>query len=760
MKTDLNGWLFKKNDLTVTVDLPHDAMRTEARDATCRNGVQSGYFPGGKYTYTKIIEIDECWLDQSIELLFEGAYRNATIFINGERAAFHAYGYTEFTVNIAKLVTKGENTVVVEVDNSLVPNCRWYSGSGLYRPVWLLIGEREEPRIFTKSYAPAIIEITGAEEIQIYDGNILLARGGAGEYEIPNAKLWSDETPYLYTCKANGHSFRFGIRKIEWTPANGFLINGRRTLLRGGSVHHDNGVLGACADREAEYRRVKILKAQGFNALRIAHNPASRALLDACDELGMYVMDECFDGWYIPKDYHDYSRQFLEHFADDLKAMVKKDINHPSVILYSIGNEVTETAYQHGIEFAGNMRDLLHTLDASRPVTCGVNVLLNVYTKMGIGVYKDQGNYKPTPLPVGKRYKEKKAGSAFFNAMAGKLGKLMFFMSKGVLAEKLTARFAPSVDIVGLNYASSRYDPDVKKYPNRMMIGTETMVIDLPYNWKRVKKYPQLIGDFVWSAWDYLGEGCIGDWTYHSYKGLPLLAGQGMIDITGKPLASMAFMQTVWGLRKKPFIALSPLNHAGEMPSTGAWQFTNAIDSWTWQGYEGKNATIEVYADAAAVRLELNKQVIGIKKIEKYRAVFKTNYENGVLTAVALAVDGAEISRHSLATGGNETILSAKPENTVIHPGNLCFIPIEFTDNNGTLKPFIEQPVTVKVDGAAKLRGLGSALCKTNERYDGDTFTSYRGRVLAVVQAKEKGDAKVSISSDNMLPITVRLEVR
>lgn len=214
---------------------------------------------------------------------------------------------------------------------------------------------------------------------------------------------------------------------------------------------------------------------------------------------------------------------------------------------------------------------------------------------MGMGVYKDKGDYKPEPLPRKGGYKGKKTGSAFFNAMANKLGGLMFFMSKGSKGDKACLGAAGGLDVLGLNYASSRYDEDVRKYPDRLMVGSETMVADLPYNWERVKKYPQVLGDFVWSAWDYLGEACIGDWTYHSYKGLPLLAGQGMIDITGKPLASMYYMQIVWGLRKEPFIGVRPLNHAKEEPSTGAWQFTNAIDSWSWQGYEGKKAVVEVY---------------------------------------------------------------------------------------------------------------------------------------------------------------------
>ena len=725
------GWLFEKANTTVAVDLPHDAMLHEKRDAVSPGGVNSGYYPGGKYTYINIISLTAEDLGKGASILFEGVYRNSAVYVNDMLAGGCDYGYSEFTVDITPFAHPGANEIRVTADNSLMPNCRWYSGAGIFRNVWLCIGEQKPPRIETISCDPAVISITGATEIEIFDGELLIAKGGAGEYNIPNATLWSAETPYLYSCNANGQRIRFGIRKIEWGAKEGFLVNGKRVLLRGGCIHHDNGVLGACSFADAEYRKVKILKEQGFNAIRISHNPASRALLDACDELGMYVMDECFDGWYTPKDYHDYSRQFMLNYRDDLKRMVEKDYNHPSVVLYSIGNEVTETTEEKGIELAAEMRDLLHSLDGTRPVTCGINVLLNVYTKLGIGVYKDKGPYNRERLPEAKRYRERKTGSAFFNAMARKLGGLMFFLSKGILAERLTAIFAPAVDIVGLNYASSRYDRDAEKYPDRMMIGTETMVKDLPYNWVRVQKYPQLIGDFVWAAWDYLGEACIGDWTYHSYKGLPLLAGQGMIDITGKPLASMAFIQTVWGYRKKPFIAVSPLNHNGETPSKGAWQFTNSIDSWTWHGYEGKIANVEIFSDATYVRLELSGKAIGTKRMKNCRAIFKVKYTPGKLTAIALDENYQILSYYSLTTGGKDITLTAKPEMYE----TLVYIPIEFTDENGNLLPYIERPVTVSVEGG-KLMGLGSALCKTDEKYTGDTFTSYRGRLLAVVKVE------------------------
>ena len=772
---DLNrGWEFaKENGKKRVVDLPHDAMLTETRSAACRSGVPGAFFPGGKYRYCKKIHIHKNYLGNQIGLLFEGVYRNAEVFVNHVKVGTHKYGYTEFLLDISAAVKEGENSIEVTVDNSLVPNCRWYTGSGIYRPVWLIITPRGAPdtlKVTTLSYAPAVIEVETNEdaEVEIYDGGRLVASGQPGTFEIKNAILWSAETPHLYSCvvRRGGEELKteFGIRKIEWLAGKGFFVNGVQTLLRGGCIHHDNGVLGACSFPDAEYRRVRLLKEQGFNALRISHNPASRALLDACDRLGMYVMDECFDGWYIPKDYHDYSRDFWEGYKSDLRSMVEKDYNHPCVVMYSVGNEVTETASEKGVNLCGEMRDLLHSLDPTRPVTCGINVLLNVYVRRGMGVYKDKGAYERKPLPEGNGYKEKKSGSAFFNYWACKLGKLMFYMSKGKTAEKIVSDIAPALDIVGLNYASSRYDIDAVKYPERLMIGTETMVGDLPYNWARVKKYPQLIGDFVWSAWDYLGEACIGDWTYYSYKGLPLLAGQGMLDITGFVKAQMYFMQVVWGDRKQPFLCVRPLNHSGERPKKGAWQFTDAIDSWNWQGYEGKKTVAEVYADAYAVRLFLNGKTVGTRRVKNCKALFPVRYVPGTLTAVALDREGKELSRTSLQTGGRDTLLRVTADKTVLRANgqDLCFAEIEFVDKNGNLKPYIEQPIEIKALGsAAVLQGFGSALCKTDEVFSSLSHNAYRGRALAVFRAGyTDGKVQVIVTSAGMVSQTFEIEVK
>lgn len=771
------NWTFcKEGGAPVPVDLPHDAMLLEKRDGGCRNGVNSGYFPGGKYTYEKTFELDAAMLGKSVVLHFEGVYQNCKVYANRKLADSHRYGYTAFDVDISDFVQSGENTVRVEVDNSLEPNCRWYSGSGIYRPVQLLIREKNhitQVHLETVDIHPAKLRVDvqttqeSAITVEVYEGKKLVASGKPGILEVPEAKLWSGDNPFLYTVLVKTDTdervIPFGIRKLEWSAKTGLLVNGQCVLLRGGCIHHDHGVLGACEYYDAEERRIRILKKNGFNAVRIAHNPASQIILNVCDKLGMYVMNETFDGWYIPKTYHDYARWFDAEWKKDLTAMVESSRNHPCVILYSTGNEVSETATQKGVEVCKMLTDFVHSLDATRPVTAGVNVLLNVYANMGMGVYKDKGEYKPEPLPRKGGYKEKKTGSAFFNATAQKLGPLMFFMSKGSKGDKACLGAANGLDILGLNYASSRYDEDAAKYPDRMMVGSETMVADLPYNWERVKKHPQVVGDFVWSAWDYLGEACIGDWTYHSYKGLPLLAGQGMIDITGKPLASMYFMQIVWGLRKKPFIGVRPVNHANEAPSTGAWQFTNAIDSWSWQGFEGTKATVEVYADAVAVRLKLNGSEVGTKPVKKYKALFKVAYKSGTLVAEALDERGKVISSHSLTTAGTETVLTANPDKNVLRANNqdLCYLPIEFTDKAGNLKPYVEQRVEIDVSGAATLAGFGSALCKTDEVFDKNYHDSYRGRALAVLRAgNTPGKAVITVNSTGVEPVTVEVEVK
>ena len=775
MKINWNqGWTFQKEgQKEINVDLPYDAMLQEVRDPNCAGGTNSGYFPGGKYRYTKTFELSAQEVQKKIFVHFESVYQNCRVSLNGVFLKEHHYGYTCFDVDLSPAVREGKNSITVDVDNSLQPNCRWYSGSGIYRDVTSYIVDTDyisECHAETLSIDPAVIRVSAETahssslSVEVYDQGVCIAKGTPGEITVPNAKLWSEEDPYLYEIRVFSAKdevrFPFGIRKLEWSAQKGLCVNGKSVLLRGACLHHDHGILGANEYYDAEYRRMKIMKENGFNAIRFAHNPASQIQLEICDKLGIYAMNEAFDGWYTPKTYHDYSRHFKEDWKEDLTAMVKSSWNHPSVILYSIGNEITEPVSEEGVKTAKEMRNLVHQMDPSRPVTAGINVLLNVYTRMGFGIYKEKGEYKAEPLENIKGYKEQKTGSTFFNATAQKLGKLMFFMSKGKKGEAVCNMVAPALDIIGLNYASSRYDLDAKKYPDRLMVGSETMAMDLPYNWERVKKYPQLIGDFVWSGWDYLGEACFGDWTYASYPGYPLLAGQGMIDICGKPLASMAYMQVVWGLRKEPYICVRPLNHNHEIPHKGSWQFTNAMDSYSWDGYENESVYCEVYGAEHSVSLYLNGKLIGTKKYRDYKTHFTFPYEAGELLAVSYDEKGRIVSKSTLVSGTKETQLRITAEKNTVTPGGLTYLNIAFTDENGVVKPYMEEEVEIKVSENLQLLGFGSAICKSDEVFTDHRHRTYRGSALAVVSAKSmSGEYTITVTSQNHGSASVTLKL-
>ena len=417
-----NNWTCNGKPVT----LPHDAQISEKRGKDVSNGGH-GYFPGGVYTYEKTFTAPREWEGKDILAEFEGVYKNATVSLNGKELCFHPYGYTGFFVELKGLNYGGENTLTVVADNSKLPNSRWYSGSGIYRPVWLHVCEKgglrpESVKISTVSIDPAVIRIEAPVSVKAEVEGIT-GEGTSFELTIPNAKLWSDETPYLYTAKITAGEgdtveIPFGIRQITWSN-KGLFINGKETLLRGGCVHHDSGILGAATYAESEERRVRILKENGFNAIRSAHNPCSKAMLDACDRLGMYVMDETFDMWYNRKNPYDYGADFEKCWEADVTSMVERDFNHPSVILYSIGNEVGEPAEAKGLDYGKKMIELCHKLDASRPVTCGANLMIMGRTAKGNALYKDGEQ----PGGEQKPQKEKDGNaSLMFNIIASFVG--------------------------------------------------------------------------------------------------------------------------------------------------------------------------------------------------------------------------------------------------------------------------------------------------------------------------------------------------
>lgn len=755
----MNDWKFCKDGGEVQiVDLPHDAMLLEKRTYKTPNGDKTGFYPGGKYIYEKDFSLSEQEADEYVALKFHGIYGRSEIILNGEKVCSHAYGYTEFTVDFTGKCRAGNNTVRVIVDNTLAPNSRWYSGSGIYRTVELIKKNRvhlENIRITTVSINPTVINVSCNDEgarVTILDrSESEVFKGNAGNIEIPGAKLWSAESPYLYTCKIETKNdcelIKFGIRYLTWSSKEGLKVNGKQIKLRGGCIHHDNGVLGACAFRDAEYRKIRILKDAGYNAIRCSHNPCSKELLEACDEIGMYVLDEAFDGWYTPKNYHDYSRDFRDCYRDDLEAMVLRDYSHPSVIMYSIGNEVTEIANDEGIEFAGNMARLVKELDATRPVTCGINIMLVWLAQNGNGLYKDDGKYEAKPLPDVADGRPK-AGSEFFNALMQKLGSVMSFQTKTKKSGKIVDSIADEFDILGLNYGQRRYDIELKNHPERILLGSETLVEDLSYNWDRVQKNNALIGDFCWTAMDYIGEAGLGAWRHESETEMPYLAGSGAIDITGIPNAENAYQRVIWGIDDIA-IGVRPVHLSGEKLMKKQWSFTDACSSWNWKWCNGRRAVVEVYSRAKVVELLLNNKSIGKKKPKNNRCIFKCDYHPGNLLARGYDESGILIAETGLTSGRGEAHLRLRAEKETLKADgtSLCYMFAEAVDDDGIICPASEDEICVSVTGNAVLQGIGTARAYSDISFGEAKQKLYRGRCQIVLKATDHaGEAIVRVS--------------
>lgn len=773
MKMELSeGWAFCRNHESekMKITLPHDAMLYEKRCAENKSGAAGAYFGGGYYEYEKIMIIPEEWKDKEISLFFEGVYPKAEIFVNDQEAGRIIYGYSEYSFRIEKLLYFGsENRILVKVDNKKVPNSRWYSGAGIYRPVHLIVDNpvhlvQDGIQITTISLEPPKIRIRtdhcgGSVSVAVKDNESVLASGQGKDVvlELSGARLWSDENPYLYTAcielydgnkKTDYAEASFGIRKAEWS-AEGLKINGKDVLLRGGCIHHDNGILGACAYPETEERRIRIMKEYGFNAVRCAHNPCSRALLDACDHLGMYVIDETWDMWYRSKTEFDYAERFESNYENDLNAMVRKDRNHPSVLLYSIGNEISEPAEEKGIAIARNIKARMHELDPSRMITAGINLTIIASTAEAASKKKEDSGHQDS----GQRPDLASMDSETFNKMTQAVGQGMNMAANSEEADRATSPILDLLDVAGYNYASGRYPLEGEKHPGRIIYGSETFPQDIWKNWKMVKKYPYLTGDFMWAAWDYLGEAGCGAWSWHPEdkgftKAYPwILAGSGAIDLTGYPTGEALYAKTVWGCSKTPEIAVRPVTHSGEAVLKSVWRGTNAIPCWSWKGCEGRKAVVEVYSDAAEIELRINGKSLERKAVSECRCLFETAYEKGTLEMVAYDETGKETGRNCLHSAEGDIRPQVYFENTSPHKNRIIYALICMADESGRIDAASDHLLDIQVKGGTLL-GFGSGNPRTEENYVTGSFTTWYGRALAAIRAD-------GMESDGTLEVTV-----
>ena len=776
----LTGWTCRHLGDTAPgkpVTLPHDAMLAEPRTALSAGGTNTGWYEGYDYEYRRTLTVPENELADTHILEFEGVYHNAEVWLNGQKAAFRPYGYTNFYVDCAPYLHAGENELRVIARNADQPNSRWYSGAGIYRPVqlWTARGAHitlNGVKIRILSLDPAVVEVrvktTAPGTVRLtVDDLPAVQQESDGEavftLTLDNARLWTPETPNLYTCRVSFADDEvtetFGVRKVAW-GTDGFLFNGKRYIIQGACIHHDNGLLGAVCDPDAVARKVRLLKENGYNAIRSAHNPCSKALLTECDRQGMLVMDEYIDHWYIHKTEHDYVDYFNDWWHQDLTDMVEKDYNHPCVVLYSTGNEVSETAQKRGIALTKEMTDFLHGLDDSRPVTCGVNIFFNFLSSIGFGVYSDEKAKKEAERAEkakqrGEKAAKKKAvGSQFFNNLAGLLGDE--FMKRGATLHgcdvKTRDAFA-NMDIAGYNYGIYRYKHDLKKYPQRLILGSETFCNDAYKFRELAKQEPRLVGDFVWAGMDYLGEVMVGSWEYADYAetfdGGPgwVSAGSGRIDLTGKPLGEALYTRVALEADNGPYIAVCPVNHTGDRHSPSAWKMTNAMPSWSWTGCEERKANVEVYARAARVELVLNGHTVGSKTLKNdCLARFSIPYESGTLEAVSYDAADHEIGRCKLQSAGGTTRLTLDAEEPAAKPGHLCYVRLRYTDENGITKPLVRGNIQVQVRGGT-LVGLGSACPFNKHSYLDNETDTYYGEALAIVRMGD-GDAMTIAASD------------
>ena len=766
-----DGWQFTKivngkSSDSKLVDLPHDWDIFEGPNSgKGATGTGGGWFEAGKGEYRKEFKTPD---GEVVKLHFEGVYQKAEVFINGQKAGQHAYGYTPFTVDITKLLYKDkrENEVVVKVNNSEQPNCRWYSGSGIYRHVWLetmpALHIAENGVFVTTEIAPhsapegatianitveVMVQNEGSEEKQCMvevegQQQQLFLKPGEQKpvvfnYTIDNPKLWSPDTPYLYTTKATivapsgaegGVSVKFGVRTFSFDAEKGFVLNGKKLLISGACVHHDDGVLGAMAFDAAEIRKVKQMKEAGFNLIRTSHNPTTRAFLDACDSIGMLVIGEAFDGWRTQKNPYDYSTLIDSCYREDIHAMVLRDRNHPSVISWSIGNEVIERKDIRVIHTAKLLKQAVLECDATRPVTealCAWD--------------SDWEIFDP-----------------HFDVL----------------------------DIGGYNYTIHKHEGDHQRNPKRVMWQTESYPRDAFKNWALVHDYPYIVGDIVWTGLDYLGESGIGRYYYEGERegehyvsgGQPDWHGAycGDVDITGwrKPIShyrEMLWKTPLWSpeedVEASPrgcvegvlYMAVKePDGYRGKIKET-SWSVWPTWESWNWSGWEGKPIEVEVYTKAPEVKLYLNDKLIGTKTVNRsteFKAVFTVNYEPGTLRAVASAdsplfgrgVGGEAI----LSTAGEPARLHLTADKTVMHADgqDLTYVTVEVIDSKGHVCPDAAIDCEASVKGAGQLLAFASADLKDTEATVSPRVKTWKGRALLVVRStQKKGSIGVNIKS-------------
>ncbi|NOW97884.1 glycoside hydrolase family 2 TIM barrel-domain containing protein [Mucilaginibacter sp. SG564] len=741
------------------LDLPHDWSIEGKINPKNPTGGAGGYFPAGIAWYRKTFKAPREWKGKSISVYFEGVYMNSEVFINGKSLGVRPYGYSSFSYDLSTYLDfSKENVIAVRVDNSRQINSRWYSGSGIYRHVWMKIfnpvhvadwGVAVSTPDVSSKQASVQVNTTVKNETafsqkitvktwlltefaKVTGNNSIIIELPAHQVKkitqtikIVKPLLWAPENPHLYRAQiqvSKGNDIMdetkiaFGIRSLKFTAEHGFQLNGKTVKLSGGCVHHDNGCLGAAAFDRAEERKVELLKAGGFNAVRTSHNPPSEAFLDACDRLGLLVIDEAFDGWRGGKNKYDYSVYFDHWWKRDLETMVLRDRNHPSIFMWSIGNEISERKTPEAVITAKMLADAVKNIDTTRPVTSAIVTWGNEW-------------------------------ESFDPLMAVH-------------------------DVCGYNYQLQSAPADHKRIPSRIIVQTESYPRDAFANWKLVQNYSYIIGDFVWSAIDYLGESGIGR-SYYSGEVpgenwendfFPWHAAYcGDIDLTGwrKPISH--YRSLLYNDKEMLYMAVREPNPEPLEIKETRWSVWPTWESWTWPGFEGRNIDVEVYSKYSKVRLYLNGKLLGEKPTteeQEFKATFSVPYTPGNLKVVGVEND-KETESFILQTAGiaAKIKLIADRKEILANGQNLSYVRIEITDKNGIIQSNATNRLHFKIDGPGTIAGVDNADIKDVDSYAGNSRKVWHGSAMIVIRSTHNtGDIKLTVSSTDLSDATLTVK--
>jgi beta-galactosidase len=772
-----------------TVTVPHDWSIEGVPEEKNPTGSGGGFYPAGIGWYRKTFTAPASWKGKDVWIEFDGISMNATVFLNGQKLGSHPYAYTSFRVDIpSHLNLTARNVLAVRVDNSMQPSSRWYSGSGIYRHVrvvaadpihvspWgVFVSTREADAASAKvdvetqvqNDTPEADEVTvktiligplGSKSLELNE-TVKLQPGQPGETmqetTLDHPALWSPDSPHLYRAVTlvikNGKVLDhvetpFGVRSLVWSVDKGLLLNGASVKLAGGSVHHDNGPLGAAAFDRAEVRKVELLRGAGFNAVRTAHNPPSPAFLDACDRLGLLVLDEPFDVWTKSKVKYDYARFFNDWWQQDIDSMVRRDRNHPSIVVWGIGNEIPEAWTKDGAPIAQKLAARIRSLDSTRPLT------------------------------------EAFPGATFTPA------------TDAVFAQ---------LDIGGYNYnLVQNQAEDHRRVPSRIMMTTESMAATAFGQWQAVKDQPYILGEFVWTAMDYLGESGLGTWSYATpeeatqaaqitkmmepmmakmgadgkdpfeqfagqnakpnpatklmFPGYPSHASySGDLDLTGFRKPSSYYRDILWNGGDRVFATVRLPEPEGKKIIAMGWSVYPTLPNWTWPGQEGKPLTVEIYSGAESVRLFLDDKLIGEKptgREEAFKADFEVPYAPGTLRAEGLR-GGKVVAESILQTTGDPVRLKLTVDRAVLSADgqDLAFVTVEAVDDKGRLQINSDRKVHFAISGVGTLAAVGNGDEQSQDPYSGDKCSLFHGRALVVLRtSRNAGHIKLSASADGL----------